>query len=385
MKAEVLREFDGYEDVVRAIELSRIHGVDYTPDKDSPEPYIRRLHPPSLHLQIQDLFVETPSTKTFRLVSRDGPLPPFQAGQYISLVVDVGAVRTSRPYSISSPPNHLGHYDVTVRRYPDGLVSNHLLDHARKGDVLEATGPAGEFYHNPLFHSKHMVLIAGGCGITPFRSMIREILECGLDRTIHLFYGNRDAEDVIFHEEFLDLAARFDRFHYIPVLENPPPSYPGRTGLITGKLLREILGDLEDKTFYVCGPQGLYDFCIPELETLGIPRRKLRREVYGTPSDIRRSPGWPAGLDPDTPVAVKVNGGKPLATRAGEPLLACLERHRIAVPSSCRSGSCSLCRVKVLAGRVYQPPGALVRKSDRKHGYIHACVSYPLEDLHILM
>lgn len=385
MKAEVLREFDGYEEILRAIELSRTHGIDYTPDKDSPEPYIRRLHPPELRLKVQDIFIETPTSKTFRLVSREGLLPPFQAGQYISLVVEVGSVRTSRPYSISSPPNHLGHYDITVRRYPDGLVSNHLLEHTRKGDLFEAAGPAGEFYYNPLFHSKTMVLLAGGCGITPFRSMIREIVECGLDRTVYLFYGNRDAEDVIFHKELEDLAARSERFHYIPVIENPPPSYKGRTGLITRELLREVLGNLDDKTFYVCGPQAMYDFCIPELEKLGIPRRRLRREVYGTPSEIRRSPGWPAGLDPEKAFTVRVNGGKPLATKAGEPLLACLERNRITVPSSCRSGSCSLCRVKVLSGKVYQPPGALVRKSDRRHGYVHACVSYPLEDLEILI
>lgn len=57
----------------------------------------------------------------------------------------------------------------------------------------------------------------------------------------------------------------------------------------------------------------------------------------------------------------------------------------VVVPSLYRSGECSLCRVKLLSGRVFQPPGALVRKSDTQFGYVHSCVSYPLSDLEVLI
>ena len=104
------------------------------------------------------------------------------------MFVEIGGVRTSRPYSISSPPTQTAYYDITVRRVEDGVVSNYLLDQVKMGDILESSGPAGEFYHKPIFHEKTMVCIAGGCGITPFMSMIREILECGIDRTVHRKY-----------------------------------------------------------------------------------------------------------------------------------------------------------------------------------------------------
>jgi len=76
-------------------------------------------------------------------------------------------------------------------------------------------------------------------------------------------------------------------------------------------------------------------------------------------------------------------GGKTLRAPAGEPLMNTLERYGIVVPAVCRSGACSACRMRLLSGRVFQPAHTALRESDREHGYIHACVSYPLEDLRI--
>ena len=123
MSQGVFVDFDGYQEVAEAVEMSRKHGVNYTADRDLADQYIRRLHPARMRLRVTDIFDETTSTKTLRLVAEDPPLPPFQAGQYIALAVEVDGVRTSRPYSIASPPNQLGFYDITVRRVRDGVVS----------------------------------------------------------------------------------------------------------------------------------------------------------------------------------------------------------------------------------------------------------------------
>jgi ferredoxin len=66
-------------------------------------------------------------------------------------------------------------------------------------------------------------------------------------------------------------------------------------------------------------------------------------------------------------------------------LMISLERAGMTIPASCRSGECSLCRTKLLSGKVYQPQGVKLRKSDRLYGYIHPCSAYPLEDLEILL
>ena len=385
MRKGIWEEFDGYQEIIEEAAFSRKLGRKYAPGLFSCRQYIDRLHPGRLRLRVNDIIHETPSTKTLRLVSEGRYLHPFQAGQYITLYLEIGSIRTGRPYSISSPPNQRGYYDITVKRVENGLVSNFLLDQIKRGDSLISSGPEGHFFFNPLIHQKNMVCIAGGSGITPFISMIREICACGRDRSVTLFYGNRTSEDVIFHDELINLASRFENMDYIPVIEDPSEDYAGACGFMNGALIEEVLGDIGHKSFFVCGPKGLYDFCLPELEGLGIPRRKIRQEIYGPPPDIRQYPGWPREIDADTVFKVKIQGGRELAAKATDTLLASLENSGLVHPSLCRSGDCSLCRLKVLSGRVFQPAGVLVRKSDRQFGFVHACVAYPLEDLEILL
>ncbi|UCH21441.1 MAG: 2Fe-2S iron-sulfur cluster binding domain-containing protein [Deltaproteobacteria bacterium] len=385
MRKGIWQEFDGYQDIVEEIKVSRKLGGTVSSAMVSAEEYIRQLHPDRLELCVSDIITETPSTKTLRLVSKDNYLPPFMAGQYIALYLEIAGIRTSRPYSISSQPNQVGYYDITVRRVENGLVSNYLLDVVKRGDTLISSGPAGNFYFNPLLHKKTMVCIAGGSGITPFMSMIREIIECALDRLVYLFYGNQTIDDVIFGAELNRISKRFDHIHYIPVIEEPSRKYEGACGFISRDVMREVLENIEDKSFFICGPQGLYDFCLPQIQEMGVPGRKIKQEMYGAPPNIWQYPGWPHEVHQDDVFTVNIKNGKQLTAKAGEPLLVALEKNGVVVPSLCRSGDCSMCRLKILSGKVFQPAGVPVRKSDKKYGYVHSCVSYPLENLEILI
>ena len=382
---DFIRDIDGYEALQREITVSRKYGLDPAAEKGKWARAVNLLHPVRLALRVSEIIDETPTAKTLRLVSADGWLPPFQAGQYVSVFVEAGGVRTSRPYSISSSPRQRAYYDITIRRVEDGFVSNVLLDGTRIGDTLEAASPAGSFHFNPLFHSPDMVCLAGGSGITPFMSMIREIAEAGLDRRLTLLYGSRSEVDIIFAQELEGIAARHGNIRYVPVISDPGAGCRHRTGFLTADLIREVLGDTGGRTFYLCGPAEMYAFCLPELEKLGIPRRRLRREMYGPPKDVTADPAWPADVPAERMFEVAIRGRKKIPARAGEPLLVALERAGIAVPAQCRSGECSLCRVKLLSGRVFQPQGVLLRKSDRTFGYIHSCMAWPVSDLEIMV
>ena len=385
MKKEVIEQLDGYEDMLKEIEIARKYGSDFTSEKGAVAAYINRLHPARLNLRVSDIFEDTATTKTLRLVAVDQELPPFQAGQYIALFLEIDGIRTSRPFSISSQPNQTGYYDITVKRVENGLVSNYLLDHVNRGDELVSSGPEGNFYFNPIIHKNTMVCIAGGSGITPFMSMIREIVDCGLDRTVHLFFGNRTDDDIIFHEELTDLSERFDNIYYVPVIEDPGAGFEGACGYVTGQLIRKLIGDIADKSFFICGPQGLYDFCLPELKGMGIPRRKIRQEMYGAPLNIWEYPGWPQTVDANDTFSIKLKDGRQFEASARESLLVALEKNDTVVPSTCRSGECSMCRVKILSGKVFQPAGVPVRQSDRQFGYVHSCMSSPIDNLEILL
>ncbi len=163
---------EGYDRLQQEMEILQKYGRDYRMERNRTRDIVERLHPKRLQLKVAELIEETYSTRTFRLVARNGYLPPFQAGQYINLFVNVDGLHTSRPYTISSSPRQVGYYDITVKRMPGGLVSNYLMDRIKVGDELESSGPTGNFYYNPLFHGKKLCFIAGGAGVTPFVSMV---------------------------------------------------------------------------------------------------------------------------------------------------------------------------------------------------------------------
>jgi len=366
-------------------------GTDYTADRDTVQRVVERLHPRRMRLRVADIVQETPTTKTFRLERVDGPLPPFRPGQYVNLFVDVDGVLTSRPYSISSPPpggeTEGQHYtlDLSIRDKPDGFVAPYLLNEVKVGDELESTGPSGTFYHEPLIDGEDLVFLAGGSGITPLMSILRTTFgsEVPSPLRIHLLYGSRVPDDVIFGDELAELAANQPGFRYSLVISEPPASYEGLAGFLCADLIRQQVGEVKGKTFYVCGPNVMYDFCLAALTELGVPRYKVKRELYGPPDDVTQEPGWPPDLSAGEIFQVEVEGREAIQAAAGEPLLNSLERYGIVVPAVCRAGECSACRIHLLSGRVFQPAHTGLRESDRQHGYIHACVSYPLQDLKI--
>ena len=385
MKPDIARQLDGYQDILRLVKEAEASGDDFRTEKGAVAAYLQRLHPSRLNVQVSRIWDETPSTKTFRLVPVEGILPPFQAGQYVALHVDIGGILTNRPFSIASSPDQTDYYDLTVKRVPRGLVSNHLLDTLQEGHQLTSSGPDGCFVYNPLLHGKRLVFIAGGSGITPFMSMIREMVDRGLDRNITLIYGNRSEDDIIYHDELARLASRQTKFTYVPVIEQPGPDYAGERGLLSGALIERVTGDLSGAMFYLCGPSGMYDFCLGELQARRVPARRIRREMFGPPVNVSRCPGWPSEIKEDNEYSVSIVDGPTVRARAGTPLLNTFEQAGLAPPSQCRSGECSMCRVRVLRGRIFQPAGIPLRESDRQQGYIHSCVSYPVEDLEILL
>ncbi len=384
MKTNVNEQIEGYAEIARENEILRKYSRDIVNTRGETLAAINVYHPKSLDLAVSEVRDETPSTSTMRLVSPDGWLPPFQAGQYVNLFVEVNGIRTSRPYSISSSPAQTGYYDMTVKRVEEGFVSSWLLDSLKPGDAITASSPTGNFYYNPLFHGKNLVFIAGGSGITPFMSMVREVTDRGLDRKIHLVYGNRSENDIIFEEELTDREARHDNFTVDHVISEPDEKYSGPAGFITGKLLKELVKDIDTAMFYVCGPDAMYKFVLRELLSMEIPRRRIRVEVYGPPGHPAGQPGWPEEVSPDQVFQVKLNG-KTVPAKAGEPLMNSLERSGIVLPALCRSGECSLCRTKLMKGRVFHPESVKIRKSDLKYNYIHPCVAFPLEDLELMV
>ncbi|MGD0855938.1 MAG: FAD-dependent oxidoreductase [Dehalococcoidia bacterium] len=341
---------------------------------------IRSHHADHLSLKVRDIIKETTSACTFRLEPVEGHLPYFRAGQYLSLVVDINGVVTNRPYSISSPPGK-PYYDITVRRAQGGFVSHFLLDEVKKGNILKASGPHGSFYHEPVFDAKNLVLLAGGSGITPFMSMIREEVKNMTGLNMHLIYGSRTPDDIIFASELDKIAGHNANIKVDFVISEPPGGWQGKCGFLDAKTIQDLVGPVKNKTFMICGPGQMYDLCDGALRILGLPLRRIRWEAYGPPADISLEPGW-TSVDPASVFTVKEEKtGKTFQARASEPLLISLEKAGLVVPAVCRSGECTACRTKLLNGKVFSPERVKKRWIDEKANYMHPCMSYPLGDL----
>lgn len=346
--------------------------------------YVNRIHPKTLNLKVAAIRSVTDTMKTFRLVLDDPSdyLAPFVAGQFLSVHADIGGVHTSRPISISSSPKERGYYEITIKRKPDAFLSDYFLDEVKVGDKVTTSGPAGRFNMIPPVQGNNYVFLAGGSGITPFLSMIREATDTDLPYNMHLIYGCRNLSDVPYLEELKARSEQFPRFKFDLVLSEPDEGWTGLSGFIGADLLKKLNIDVDKNIFFICGPGAMYNFTIPELKKLGIPDRKIRKEIFGAPADITKEPNWPEKIKGEECFTLRFDG-KEYPCKANETILTAFERAGIHHPSECRAGECSLCRIKLVSGDVFQTSTALVRKSDVKLGYIHTCVSYPLSDIEV--
>jgi len=341
-----------------------------------------KLHPNRVSLKVKEIIEETQSTKTLRMGRVDGTLPYFRPGQYINLFVNIDGVLTSRPYSISSVPGK-PYYDITVRRMEPGFVSHYLLDKVKPGDAFESTSPNGKFYCEPLIDPSDLVFLAGGSGITPFVSIIREVTRQSLPVNIHLLYGSRSPADIIFGDELKEIAKKHPNVKVNFVISEPPKGWSGLCGLLDAKMISSLVGSVDGKKFFLCGPAQMHILCEGALKALGVPLRCIKKEAYGPPADITSEPGWP-GISLKTEFEVfEERSGRTIKARAGEPLMISLERAGLVVPAICRSGECTACRTRLVTGKVFAPARVQRRWVDEKSSYIHPCMSYPLDNLRI--
>jgi len=354
-----------------------------------------RLHPEKLSLRVTDIKELSRDTKLFRFTSANPRklLSPFRAGQYIGLTVEINGVRTSRPYSLVSSPNNLAYYELGIKKKEEGFVSPYILDNVKVGDILESTGPLGEFYYNPLFHGDDLVFIAGGCGITPFISMLRDVTERGVSVNIWIIFGCLTEQDILFRDELEDIASRRSNVKLKFILSEPNSDWTGACGFITQNEILNFIGTIEHKYFYIVGSRDMYQFIQEELKALDIPIHRMKYEAFGVPDDITKVMGWPENIDMTKKVNLSVDfisqGQKQQISFdvfCIEPLLNSLERQkdlRLTVESGCRSGQCALCRTKMISGKVFVPPEVTIREIDRDYGFIHPCISYPITDVHL--
>ena len=225
---------------------------------------------------------ESDDVTSFFFEPRDaGPSVKFSAGQHLPLALDIDGFERAveRTYSISSPPDE-AFYRITVKRHPQGLVSQLLHDQVQVGHILSASAPRGDFV---LDHesSRPIVLVSSGVGLTPLVSMLHE-LAANTSRPVWFVHGARDH----LHHPLADEVRRLAHDHphiTLHVAYSRPASNKGpydSEGRVDTGLLETLLPGL-DADYYLCGPTGFMADVHAQLVELGVESNQIHTETFG--------------------------------------------------------------------------------------------------------
>lgn len=336
------------------------------------------LHPIAMSVRVKQILEETHDTKTFvfepNYVQKQIPFFNYQAGQYITIEVPINGYVFQRPYSISCTPRRRGiqEIQVTIKRVKDGVVSNYFLDQVKVGDPFIIHGPFGEFVYQPLRDAHHVIAIAGGSGITPIMAMAEALADRIHDYYLTIFYGANTQSDLIFKNRLDALSKKDPQIEVVYLLQNEATE-----GYLTGSVTKELILQYrkEETSYFVCGPDELYESVNEILKSLDVPNKYIRHDVY---LECEK-----AKTDDTFEIHVLTSGEeKIIYGRGKETILEALEHSGISAPKHCGVGVCGFCRSKLLEGTVLTN-NKYVAASDKNYKYIHPCAAYPLSDITI--
>ncbi len=309
-----------------------------------PDPGLHRSLLP-LTARITGKRMVTPEACRFELHAADGgPLPPFAAGAHINIGTPRGDVRS---YSLTDDPDDSGdHYAITVHRNGKGRGGSvSLVDDTQVGDLVQISVPANAF---ALSDAPRYLLIAGGIGITPIRSMFRSLRRRQAD--VRLLYLTRSPGLTAYLDEFTapDVAGQVILHHsdlHGPVDLWPHLAAPGNTHL------------------YFCGPAPLLDEILA-LTMHWRPSAVHYEQFSGVSALGGTSTAFQARWD---------STGEIIDVPADVTFLDALQAAGKQIPSSCRTGTCGTCRISLVSGDVEHRD--LVLTADERRTAVMPCVS----------
>ena len=154
-----------------------------------------------------------------------------------------------------------------------------VLSAMSEGAEIVINGPVGKLTL-PEDQGRPAVFLAGGIGITPFRSMVLEATRNNSDQQIFLFYSNRRVADAAFFDELVELENRNPHYKFIPTLTAAEQEWQGETGHINREMIARYVTDLSEPIYYVAGPAAMTDALKNMLEEAGIITDNIRSEKF---------------------------------------------------------------------------------------------------------
>ena len=312
-----------------------------------------------------------------------------EAGQFVTVGVDVDGVRHHRCYSITSPAS--GGADpiqITVQATEGGLVSNHLVHRARPSDVVQLSQAEGEFTlpgatvrggdgsreWEPIAPMPPLLFVTGGSGLTPVVGMLRTLAVAQDRPDVVLLHHATDPDRCLFLDELEQLDARNDWLRVVTTFTRPGgqrPSEPG-SARVDRRRIEGLCPDWRDRDVYACGPETLLDAVVEHCTGAGTTGEvRTERFVRGI------APAVDATAD-DRGVAHFTASGVDIASDGATPLLDLAEQAGLAPASGCRMGICHTCSTRLEQGCVRDLRDGRLREAGQ---HVQVCVSAAVGDV----
>jgi len=317
----------------------------------------------TLELFVRQVRYEGRNIQSYELVDPNGrALPAFTAGAHIDVHLANGVIRQ---YSLCNSPEDRHRYVIAVLRDEKGRGGSKAVhDQLKVQDRVKVSAPRNNF--ELAEGARKVILIAGGIGVTPLKSMAHQLAAAeGIDYELH--YCTRDAQCAAFTDELQTLMGE-DRLHI-----HFDGGDPAR-GLDIAQLLRN---EAQDGTHvYYCGPAGFMKACADASEDW--PKNTVHCEHFKAPE---RAPVEGARKPGEFTVEIASTGQR-LPVPVDKSIADVLKAAGVGIQTSCEAGLCATCKVRYLSGEVEHQDCIL--DSDDQQNFLTLCVSRARSDLLVL-
>lgn len=198
--------------------------------------------------------------------------------------IDAEGKPVSRPYTPVSSDDDRGHFDLLVKLYPNGRMSQHLQQ-LQIGQTIDARGPTGSLEYKgtgefviarkggvvQTVRASAVGMIAGGSGITPMLQLLRAVHKSEKDATkLSLLFANQTEADILLREELEQLRESRSLTNIVLSLDRPEDSWAGAKGFVTQQLIQQHLpAPAKDALILLCGPKPMVDAMEKHLLAIG--------------------------------------------------------------------------------------------------------------------
>ncbi|SFW37893.1 flavin reductase family protein [Chitinophaga sancti] len=336
-----------------------------------------------LQLQITAIIKETPDAFTYRFQPVNGAPVAYEAGQFLTFLIELHGVAYRRSYSFSSAPGIDPDIAVTIRRKENGAISRYILDHWKTGDIVTTLQPSGRFTLNEVPDSPFDIFLLGaGSGITPLFSLLKYILHHHQHAHIKLFYSSPTKERTIFHEQLQLLNEQYrDQLHIIYLFSAEGIIRRMSNGLLEPLVKAQTKYATELSQFFVCGPPEYMRMALLTLTFMGYSQQQQHKEnfVVDTAPQLARI-GTPTDSTIKTVLIKKGNESYELKLPGNKNILSEALAQGITLPYSCKGGVCGSCTARCTQGTIWMALNEVLTEKEIAQGYRLTCTGYAVSE-----